>query len=243
MIDEEDEALIMDFGIARSSANTHSGVSQVVGTLAYMAPEQAQAKTTDQRADVYALGMMAREMLVGRTGGDSQQAVADLMQRMKEAPPRVRTIDPLIPEPLDALVARCVEPDAADRFQTSTELAEALATLDENGHLRPNVVPKASAPWRLIAASVVSVAALLSGTWWYTRTPPPVKPHDPVTVLIADFNNNTGNRRSTARWNRCSGWRSRARGSSTRPTGVRSAAPSASSHQTYWTNRRRDRSR
>ena len=192
MIDEEDEALIMDFGIARSSANTHSGVSQVVGTLAYMAPEQAQAKTTDQRADVYALGMMAREMLVGRTGGDSQQAVADLMQRMKEAPPRVRTIDPLIPEPLDALVARCVEPDAADRFQTSAELAEALATLDENGHLRPNVVPKASVPWRLIAASVVSVAALLSGTWWYTRTPPPVKPHDPVTVLIADFNNNTG---------------------------------------------------
>src|SRR6185436_3027096 len=47
-------------------------------------------------------------------------------------------------------------------------------------------------PWRLIAASVVMVAALLSGTWWYTRTPPPVKPHDPVTVLIADFTNNTG---------------------------------------------------
>jgi serine/threonine protein kinase/Flp pilus assembly protein TadD len=191
MIDEEDSALIMDFGIARSSANTHSGVSQVVGTLAYMAPEQAQAKTTDQRADVYALGMMAREMLVGRTGGDGQQALADLMQRIKEAPPRIATIDPLIPEPLDALVARCVEPDPADRFQTSAELAAALETLDDDGHLRPTVVPKAPVPWRLIAASGVLVAALLSGTWWYTRTPPPVKPHDPVSVLIADFQNQT----------------------------------------------------
>lgn len=192
MIDVEDQALIMDFGIARASTNTHSGVSQVVGTLAYMAPEQAQAKTTDQRADVYALGMMAREMLVGRTGGDGQQAVADLMQRIREAPPRVRTIDPLIPEPLDALVARCVEPDPADRFQTSAELAAALQTLDGNGHLHPSVVSKAPLPWRLIAASVVVVAGLLSGTWWFTRIPPPVKPHDPVTVLIADFNNNTG---------------------------------------------------
>jgi hypothetical protein len=136
--------------------------------------------------------MMAREMLVGRTGGEGQQALADLMQRIKEAPPRVATIDPLIPEPLDALLARCVEPDPKDRFQTSAELAAALETLDENGHLRPTVVPKAPVPWRLIVASGVLVAALLSGTWWYTRTPPPVKPHDPVTVLIADFNNNTG---------------------------------------------------
>src|SRR6185436_18227043 len=111
MVDEEDQALIMDFGIARKSSTTGSGVTKVVGTLAYMAPEQAQAKPTDQRADVYALGMMFREMLVGRTRGDEQQTVAELMQRIKEAPPRVRTIDPAIPEPVDAVIARCLEPD------------------------------------------------------------------------------------------------------------------------------------
>ena len=74
MIDADDQALIMDFGIARSHSNTGSGMSKVVGTLAYMAPEQAQAQPTDQRADVYALGMMCREMLVGRTRGDEQQS-------------------------------------------------------------------------------------------------------------------------------------------------------------------------
>src|SRR6185369_2103883 len=120
-------------------ASTGSGMSKVVGTLAYMAPEQAQAKATDQRADVYALGMMFREMLVGRTRGDEQQTVADLMQRIKEAPPSLRTIDPQIPEPLDALIGRCVEPDPSRRFQTSAALAAALAELDEGGRLRPPV--------------------------------------------------------------------------------------------------------
>jgi tetratricopeptide (TPR) repeat protein len=194
MIDEDDQALIMDFGIARSPSNTGSGMSKVVGTLAYMAPEQAQALPTDQRADVYALGMMFREMLVGRTrSGDDQQAVADLMQRIKEAPPRVRTIDPLVPEPLDALIARCVEPDRANRFQTSAELAAALAALDTDGRLKPAAKAVLS-PWRMTAAAVLVVATIGAAAIAVRRVTPPVpaKPIDPVSILVADFENKTG---------------------------------------------------
>jgi tetratricopeptide (TPR) repeat protein len=192
MIDDEDQALIMDFGIARSSANTGSGVSKVVGTLAYMAPEQAQAKPTDQRADVYALGMMFREMLVGRAGGDGEAAVADLMQRIKEAPAGVRTIDPLVPEPVDALIARCVEPDPVNRFQSSADLARALAALDENGHLKPMAAPPAS-PWRLVAAAAVVVAMAGAAAIFVRRGPAATpKPVDPVSILVADFDNKTG---------------------------------------------------
>ena len=195
MIDEDDQALIMDFGIARSSANTGSGVSKVVGTLAYMAPEQAQAKPTDQRADVYALGMMFREMLVGRIGGgDSEQAVADLMQRIKEAPPGVRTIDPLIPEPVGALIGRCVEPDPANRFQTSAALAQALAAIDENGHLRPGAVATAFSPWRLAIAAAVVVLSIGVAAVMIRRGVPPATPKaiEPVSILVADFDNRTG---------------------------------------------------
>ncbi|MGH9144838.1 MAG: protein kinase domain-containing protein, partial [Vicinamibacterales bacterium] len=184
---------IMDFGIARSPAHTGSGMSKVVGTLAYMAPEQAQAKATDQRADIYALGMMFREMLVGRTRGDEQQTVADLMQRIKEPPPRVRTIDPLIPEPLDVLIARCVEPDPANRFQTSAALAAALATLDEGGRLL--LVPKpVFSPWRMTAAAVLMVVAIGAAMVAVRRTPPATvaRPIDPVSILVADFENKTG---------------------------------------------------
>jgi Tfp pilus assembly protein PilF len=192
MIDADDQALIMDFGIARSPSTSGSGMSKVVGTLAYMAPEQAQAKPTDQRADVYALGMMFREMLVGRTRGDEQQTVAELMQRIKEAPPRVRTIDPAIPEPVDAVIARCLEPDPEKRFQTSAELAAALDALDADGGTRP--IPKpVGAPWRLAVAAVLIVAAIAAVTLAVRRTPPsPAKPIDPVSILVADFENKTG---------------------------------------------------
>jgi tetratricopeptide (TPR) repeat protein len=194
MIDEEDQALIMDFGIARSS-NTAAGVSQVVGTLAYMAPEQAQAKPTDQRADVYALGMMFREMLIGRSGGEGQQAVAELMQRIKEAPPRVRAVDPQVPEPLDDLIAKCVEPDPANRYATSAELAHALAALDENGHLRPAEAAAARllTTWRMATAAAVVVALLGVGALFLRRGPAAApKPIDPVSILVADFDNKTG---------------------------------------------------
>ena len=193
MIDEDDCALIMDFGIAHSSSAGGSNAEQVVGTLAYMAPEQAQAKPTDQRADVYALGMMLREMLVGRkTAGDGQQALAELMQRIKAAPPALRAIDETIPEPLSALAAKCVEPDPANRFQTSAELAAALAALDENGNLRP--LPKLHmSPWRMTVAAVLVVAAIGAVAVVVRRTSPGVvKPIDPISILVADFDNKTG---------------------------------------------------
>ena len=193
MIDEEDQALIMDFGIAGSMSKSGLGALKVVGTLAYMAPEQAQAKSTDQRADVYALGMMFREILVGRRmPGAGEQAVADLMKRIKEAPPSLRTIDETIPEPLDALVVRCVQPDPADRFQTSAELGEALAALDDNGYLRP--IAKPVSPWRIAAAAAAVVATIGMAVVVVKRTTPaaPPKPIDPVSILVADFDNTTG---------------------------------------------------
>ena len=183
----------MDFGIARSSSATGTG-DKVVGTLAYMAPEQAQAKPIDQRADVYTLGMMMREMLIGRKpGGDGQQAVADLMARIKAAPPRLRTIDATIPDAVDALAARCVEPDPADRFATSAELAAALAALDENGHLRPLSKPVRS-PWRMTLAAVVVLVTVgtVAVVVRKTTPPTPAKAIDPVSILVADFDNRTG---------------------------------------------------
>jgi len=201
MIDGEDQALIMDFGIARStdgSAGTVNG--RVVGTLAYMAPEQAQGKATDQRADIYALGMMLAEMLVGRraAAATEQDAIAELMARMKEPPPRIRAVDPAMPEPLDALVARCVEPDPDQRFSTTRELAAALDTLDENGHLIVSAVPVAPARmprWRLAAigaAALVVVAAAAAMLARRTTAPVAVKAIDPVSILVADFDNKTG---------------------------------------------------
>jgi eukaryotic-like serine/threonine-protein kinase len=212
MIGADDEAMIMDFGIARSTgapvagpmpgantivrnlsraaANPHATLlGAVVGTLEYMAPEQAKGVHVDQRADVYAFGLILYDMLVGQPRAEhAGSAITELQGRMQHAPPPVKSVVPEVPEHVDQIIGRCLEPDADKRYQTSDELAADLNRLDDDGIPIPE--PRRFTP-RMIAAGVVLVATLVTGTWWFTRTPPPVKPHDPVTVLIADFENKT----------------------------------------------------
>jgi eukaryotic-like serine/threonine-protein kinase len=199
LIDDSEKAVLTDFGIARS---THAGTfataaGAIIGTLAYMAPEQATGRPVDQRADIYAFGLILSEMLVGKrgsSGGDT--ALALLIERSSHAPPPLRTVDPSIPEPLDRLVARCLEPDPAARYQTTKDLEDALERLDAEGHerLKPVVVPpKPGARWPGVAAAIALGLAIGLG-WVFlgprTSGPPPVAvAHEPVSVLIADFDN------------------------------------------------------
>jgi serine/threonine protein kinase/tetratricopeptide (TPR) repeat protein len=211
MIDAEDQPLIMDFGIARSTGRPMAGpmpgnttivsnlrhalqspadatvLGAVVGTVGYMAPEQARGEAVDQRADIYALGLIVYDMLVGgsraeRAGG----AMVELQGRMQKAPPAVKTFVPEIPEPFDRLISRCLEPDPAKRYQTTHELADALATLDERGELIP---VKRTVDSRVLAGVVTLGVAALVGTWWFSRGPEAPFKHDPVSVLISDFQN------------------------------------------------------
>ena len=117
MLESDGPAVIMDFGISRSAAPepprqakgapspsrrtatfnaaafagglTVAGT--VVGTLDYMAPEQARAEPVDQRADIYSFGMIVRDMLLGLRRTAGRDAIAELMARIKQAPPPVRT--------------------------------------------------------------------------------------------------------------------------------------------------------
>ena len=128
MVDAEGAAMIMDFGIARSVAAgfTMTAGGVVVGTLEYMAPEQARGATVDHRADMYAFGLILRDMLCGRRQMANTTAVAELMDRMHRAPASPRTIDPSIPESIDALVTRCLQPDPEARYP---RMADVLAEL------------------------------------------------------------------------------------------------------------------
>ena len=130
---EEGRALIMDFGIARSTSEGGGTVAgAVVGTLQYMAPEQAMARPVDHRADIYAFGLILHDMLVGRRqSAYAESAVAELMERMRQAPPPVRSLDPSIPPAVERIIGLCLEPDPAVRYQTTQELAEELARLDD----------------------------------------------------------------------------------------------------------------
>ncbi len=129
-----DHALVADFGIAKAvvaAAREGGGLTSVgvtVGTPAYMAPEQAAADPgIDARADLYAAGVLAYEMITGRTpfsGGTAQQLMAAHLTRDPEPPGRLR---PGLPDPVEQLVMRCLAKRPADRWRSADEL---LARLD-----------------------------------------------------------------------------------------------------------------
>jgi eukaryotic-like serine/threonine-protein kinase len=200
MIDAEEQAIILDFGLARSTSGMTLGTATgaVMGTIQYMAPEQASGAHVDERADIYAFGLIFHEMLVG-SARSTESPVAIAMRRMQEPPPSVHAVDPTIPAPVDRIVQRCLQPDPALRYQTSAELASDLAHLDSAG--LPRSQPVAPVPvtrrprWLLPAVGLVVLALLSSvGLLWMRVRGTPAAPsaREPVSVLIADFANKTG---------------------------------------------------
>ena len=135
MIDDDGQAVIMDFGIARSvSGGGATMAGAVVGTLEYMAPEQAMAQPVDHRADIYAFGLILYDMVLGPRGGSrAESAVAELMARVQKPLPPARSIDPTVPEALERVIARCTQPDPAGRYQSTAQLVQDLELLDAGG--------------------------------------------------------------------------------------------------------------
>src|SRR5688572_5995270 len=126
MISNDDQVLLMDFGIARANAPAgpqRTVAGAIVGTTAYMAPEQARGEAVDQRTDVYGFGLIAYEMLCGIR---PNLTMAELHARMKAAPPSARQLNPAVSSELDAIIMRCLKPAAADRYKTSMEVGAAL---------------------------------------------------------------------------------------------------------------------
>jgi eukaryotic-like serine/threonine-protein kinase len=172
MIDGEGGVLIMDFGIARSTSGatafgmTASGV--IVGTVEYMAPEQAKGERVDARADIYSFGLILNDILLGRRQSTST-GVAELMTRMQQPLPSLRSMDATIPAWLDAIVHKCIQPDPAERYQSMTEVLEDLEA--KSG--RPVTVttrtisrPVGSRSALMGALAAVVVFGLLAGGWF-----------------------------------------------------------------------------
>ncbi|MBI5500543.1 MAG: protein kinase [Deltaproteobacteria bacterium] len=140
---------LLDFGISKlrcaETGNFHlTRTGTVLGTPYYMSPEQASGcKDLDQRADLYAVGVMLYEMLVGRRPFEGDTYNALLAAILTRDPPRPRELCPDIPEALEAIILRAMARDAAQRFPTASEFLHALAPFGP-----PGLVPRSS-PSRL----------------------------------------------------------------------------------------------
>lgn len=128
---EDGTVKIMDFGIAKSleggSKLTQTGIA--LGTAGYLAPEQIQGGTVDPRTDIFALGVVAYELVSGQRPFQGGSLSNVLYRILNDEPPRVAELNPALPEGIDRLVMRCMAKDPGDRYQTVQALLQDLRSL------------------------------------------------------------------------------------------------------------------
>ena len=119
-------ALVTDFGIARTSDSSLTATGMFVGTPTYLAPEQVTGEPSDHRADIYALGVMAYEILGGKPPFDAPTPTAILMKRLAGPPEPLTTVRKDTPEELERIVDACLASDPEQRFQSASDIVAAL---------------------------------------------------------------------------------------------------------------------
>jgi serine/threonine protein kinase/tetratricopeptide (TPR) repeat protein len=204
MLDANGRAYVMDFGIARSAylpGMTQTGA--LIGTPEYMSPEQAKGEKLDERSDLFSLGVILYELLIGQSPYYSDTPLATLWKRIQEKAKPLSETDPTIPKPLSDIVAKALEIEPENRFATAHEFAQHLESwLGISPSMIASITDQLLVPlpaqkpiWKYAAIGAIvlllAVAGLglpkkfLSGSSKKTA-------HQSVSVLVADFTNHTG---------------------------------------------------
>ncbi len=138
------QAVILDFGIARILGETqYTMTGALIGSPAYMSPEQGQSADVDGRSDIYSLGVVLYEMVTGRPPFSEDTPIATLIKHITVPVPMPRTFRPDLPPALEAILLKTLKKKPAERFQSGAELAAALRyifRLPANGSLLKNPI-------------------------------------------------------------------------------------------------------
>ena len=172
MITPRGKAVITDFGLAKTSRSpelTRMGVA--VGTAAYMSPEQARGEVIDSRSDVWALGVLLYEMIVGEKAFKGQHEPGLMYAICHEQPAELSSDESVLDAGLVQVLNRCLAKESSERYQTIGDLKEALATLHAGAE--PLVPPKPRRGWKRWMPAVILTFVLLwigldgPGSHWF----------------------------------------------------------------------------
>ena len=196
MLDGKGRVYVMDFGIARSvhvPGMTQTGA--LIGTPEYMSPEQARGENLDQRSDIFSLGVILYEILTGKKPYPSDVPIATLWKRMQEPVNPPVKLEPSLPLALNDIVVKTLQIEPENRFASAREMAHQLEiwlgpSAESSAIFLP--APRTTHYWKWAsgALGVLLIVAVVAFRLKGPAKPPPV--HAPVSVLVADFANTTG---------------------------------------------------
>ncbi|MFQ5789002.1 MAG: protein kinase [Acidobacteriota bacterium] len=184
MVSDEGRLKVLDFGLAKlrpelvgswaSALPTQPATQEgrILGTVAYMSPEQAEGKTVDHRSDIFPLGILFYEMLTGQQPFRGDTATSILSAIIKDTPDSVTELNPSIPRDLAKLIKRCLAKDPTRRYQTALDVRNELEEIKQDvdsgeavlGAVRPQM--KRTPSRRLSWAGAVVVLAAVAWMMW-----------------------------------------------------------------------------
>jgi serine/threonine protein kinase/tetratricopeptide (TPR) repeat protein len=204
MITPQDHVKVMDFGLAKrvlpegeeaiTRTLTQASITQqgaIAGTLAYMSPEQARGETLDGRSDIFSLGVIFQEMISGKHPFSKPSAIETLSSILRDPAPsanvKPKTLNPI----LSPILKKALAKDPRDRYQSVAGIAADIRNAQKEIIGRPFLHRQLP----IIAVSAVVIFILIFALIWFISRGPaglPGKGPEPISVLIADFQNKTG---------------------------------------------------
>jgi eukaryotic-like serine/threonine-protein kinase len=204
MRDMNGRVVVMDFGLARTiSGDGMTRTGAMLGTIEYMSPEQAQGKELNASSDIFTVGLILYELLAGKTPFYSESAIASLLMRSQQRAVPLADIDKNISGSLSNIVVKCLEKEPAHRYQSAEELDADLRAWQGKGggkkvsasSMRRRMIRVRELPWKNLAIAGALILAIAAGVAWFMvkrQQTASSAPHGPVSVLVADFENHTG---------------------------------------------------
>ncbi len=185
MIDRDGRPKILDFGLAKLGADaasedeatalrdaTTTRKGTVLGTVAYMSPEQAQGQSVGPCSDIFSLGIVLYEMTTGRRPFTGDNSISIITSILRDTPAPITSIVSTAPTPLDAVVRRCLAKKPEDRYQDASGVRDELVALRDQLASDPGRVhlgaPRSRGTW-LAAAAIVLLLVGFLGNWWIKR--------------------------------------------------------------------------